>query len=699
MQQNLKLLKEPRVYIYILFILFPLFTNFKSISYDFNINPTILKLSISLFFSSIALLFWIKEYIFSAEITIRKTKLYYPILGYLSISLIGVFWLTDYFNFLSYNISYLIYALIFFLIFNVFKNQKDIDRLINLLIFGALVISVVGLLQYIDSSLIPIYDITNGGAGFGNKNMAAQYVLILLPLVLYKFINSNNRFFNILFFIVFSIISMYFLKVNAMQIFFSSVLMFIAFLALFLKVYKNNLAELKRKFVIKISIVFLSLIIAIFVNSLWGIKTNSDIAKESIELLTISPDKTSGGRYEMWLNSLEMFKDAPFFGFGTGQFFSEYEPYSNRVKTDTLWNYTQRADHPHNEFIKIIVENGATGVLFAIVFLLMLFVKSIKHIFSVNTNSKSLLIALLISLVGFLSLSNFTRFSAAFSSPFIGFTILGLIASITTGSDIKKSQIYKNKTKFLSILVIPVILASNFFIYQWAVQDFYMRDNKIFLDKDKYMKNFLTYQPIIRDPGAALNHGIFLLNNKKYDEAEKMLLDATTLQPKNTELWRQLGNVYSFKNNPKKILETFEKILTLDPDQYMILRAITQLMIVLKEPKHAKHYYLLLKKSIKKVIDDPFHKNKIEYEEIVKVALSLKDYDYAIETYKFFLNNIPNSRTPHRLATLGVMLYNIDKNYKESKELIDEALAKDSEIVKDIPEAIFTNLYNESNNK
>jgi putative inorganic carbon (HCO3(-)) transporter len=70
----------------------------------------------------------------------------------------------------------------------------------------------------------------------------------------------------------------------------------------------------------------------------------------------IGPD--SIGRQSIWLTSLHIFKDFPFFGTGAGNFQYVYPIYDNGVVKDYV-------DHAHNDYIQLLVEQGPIGVLLA----------------------------------------------------------------------------------------------------------------------------------------------------------------------------------------------------------------------------------------------------------------------------------------------------------------------------------------------
>jgi O-antigen ligase len=79
------------------------------------------------------------------------------------------------------------------------------------------------------------------------------------------------------------------------------------------------------------------------------------------EIVTVDevPAGTSiGQRVVMWRNSVQMIRDHLIFGVGTGGYQNGYRPY---VHGETGWQSFETSD-PHNQFIKILGEQGLIGL-------------------------------------------------------------------------------------------------------------------------------------------------------------------------------------------------------------------------------------------------------------------------------------------------------------------------------------------------
>jgi len=103
-----------------------------------------------------------------------------------------------------------------------------------------------------------------------------------------------------------------------------------------------------------------------------GVKEMQHVDPANIE------SSSMGMRMVLWKHTIELIKDRPLLGFGTGGF---EEAYSQKIKDNPEWEKNIMHD-PHNQFLKIWVEMGMLGL---IVFLSMLasslFQKSSKMYF------------------------------------------------------------------------------------------------------------------------------------------------------------------------------------------------------------------------------------------------------------------------------------------------------------------------------
>ena len=86
--------------------------------------------------------------------------------------------------------------------------------------------------------------------------------------------------------------------------------------------------------------------------------------RERIGEVLADPEKSGGGRLNMWRDAPAMFRDRPVRGGGAGSYVWAYPPYQRHVQRHL--NY----DFPHNEYIQMLLEYGAAGLALALAGLL-----------------------------------------------------------------------------------------------------------------------------------------------------------------------------------------------------------------------------------------------------------------------------------------------------------------------------------------
>lgn len=72
-----------------------------------------------------------------------------------------------------------------------------------------------------------------------------------------------------------------------------------------------------------------------------------------------------GVRMVMWHNTIKMIRERPLLGYGTGGF---SEGYSWQVRKGKGWQ-NQTVDDPHNQFLRILAEQGLVGLCVFLLFL------------------------------------------------------------------------------------------------------------------------------------------------------------------------------------------------------------------------------------------------------------------------------------------------------------------------------------------
>jgi len=202
-----------------------------------------------------------------------------------------------------------------------------------------------------------------------------------------------------------------------------------------------------KKIVFLILMIMVSAILTIPINYLRGL--NHDDINSFTQKVTLSADEASvstSSRIEFWKGSMKLFFDNPIIGTGPASFRYVYPKY----QTSLLENST----HPHNLFLKILVENGFLAMAAFMLFLAILFWRSTGVYKKLDQSEGAVFGVLIFSTLGS-GLHNMIDYNLNFvSTIFLLFLFLGMIAFFIN----KKGKKSKTKLDLESEIFVKVIV-------------------------------------------------------------------------------------------------------------------------------------------------------------------------------------------------------------------------------------------------
>lgn len=161
------------------------------------------------FLTLIALMFWGLRIVSLKRFSFQSSPLNLPILSFMMIGIFSLIWSSSFFISLKGLLLFLSGPLLYFVVINNIKEEKQIYRFLNFLILLGGFFGIYGILQYngIDFS----FWIRNIGRQqvfglFGNINYFAEYLIIPLPVAIASFFIFRNKLYKT--FVFFSIITM-----------------------------------------------------------------------------------------------------------------------------------------------------------------------------------------------------------------------------------------------------------------------------------------------------------------------------------------------------------------------------------------------------------------------------------------------------------------------------------------------------------
>ena len=233
---------------------------------------------------------------------------------------------------------------------SIIKNESTQKIFCIISIIPALFVSVSGIKNVLSNSDITT-DRNNIADFFGNINMAAEYVLFSIMILLYLLVkNSPIRRELVLYYTSLLILSSYIILTASRSAIVALLSMFILFAYLS-----------KKKIVFFLALALIGINLSFLSNP-----------KKNVIASNIATRKNSANyRLTMWKNAIQLIKKYPM-GIGGDNYQFKYLPYRSRISPKEI----DRS--PHNEFLAFTAEHGLHSFLITILFGLFL----LSHILS-----------------------------------------------------------------------------------------------------------------------------------------------------------------------------------------------------------------------------------------------------------------------------------------------------------------------------
>jgi len=359
-------------------------------------NATLLPLTITETIIAIMVLWWLVDMVYKGNLSFVKTGLWKPILIFLCLvifqliplplGLIGLLspgTATLYEKFTPVNsaarffslsicpdattpelFKVLIYIGIFFLVINMLKTKRQLNFIINTIIFFGLIISLFGIIQkYAYSGKVYWFDPPNSAptpfGPFVNRNNFAGYINMVIPLALgYSLIDMPMSKRIIYGFCAGIMSSALFLSLSRGGIL---VYILVSLFILICSRYKTSLKN-RRKFLSAWVFTLLGLLIFLGdVRAVWQ-RLSGLFGKGAFTFL---------GHGYSWLDTLRIWQDFPLFGTGLGTFGNISSMYKSTPEC-TLFIYA------HNDYLQLLSEVGLLGFLVLSIFFILYFKSVLK---------------------------------------------------------------------------------------------------------------------------------------------------------------------------------------------------------------------------------------------------------------------------------------------------------------------------------
>ncbi len=575
-----------------------------------------------------------------------------------SLNIIGVLLIFSVFISLFYTVYYYSSLLNFIVIFSLFCIYLSLQKIIKteqykpILLFIFLigiVYTTIGYVQIIKHSQIK--------GLFTNPAHLGEFIALCIPIGLLNAFSERKRSITAFYYIITTFMFLILLPINSRSAFLSLFLMLIISILLYPQ---------KPKKMILLS--FLLILIGLGIINF----------KKMSKLYNIDPYK--GKRTNVWISSLKIIKEKPFFGIGIGNFKYGFLKH-NFGTTGTISKFGKFAQFAHNEFLNIGAETGIIGMILLILFFIIFY----KEILKEKEKSFSTMLSI-ICVSGILcqSMFDFNLHLPIFSVVLIFLITIGIRKQINEESLIL-TRFFSVFSLILIIITTALVLSEIFYkkgnypIAQRLVpfnSTYYLKTPSI-----DNLKKAMKFDPLNASLHKKLADTYF--NNNNLMHSLYHYKQAIRLSPYNAFYYFSLGAYYYNRKEYKNALSVFKKATHLERNFLKARFYLAKCYQMLNQEELAlKEFYNILQlNDIINSLYEPhlkYEKALIEFDlslvhlELARYWNSRKNYEQAIIRYNKAIKI--NPKLPDAFNELA-HIYFLKENYKKAKSYLEKALA------------------------
>ena len=545
-----------------------------------------------------------------------------PILSYMIICLLSLIWSDS----LTVSIKelplFLMGPCLYFIVVNNLNYPKHVEQILTTIFIIGGLFGIYGILQYFGID----FSFWEGNFGrqkvsglFGNVNYFAEYLIVLLPIVVSLFLVSQNKLKKSLLLIVILLMGgsliLTFTRGSYLGFAVSLIFMFLLFLS-----HQGNdfIKENKKTFILLLIAILVVTILFILPNPLTKPGTIISKIKGRISITQVSQDSSLKRRAAIWKFTLMMIKDHPLLGSGIGTY--KYNTLRYQAKffdqgqNRTLYPYGF-ADKAHNEYLQLWSELGIIGLSIFIWLMFSYFNYGLKKLKSIKDEYRQGIIIGLMGAVVAVLVDGIFGFPFHLPATIVLFwLVLGLTVVISEENNQIK-EIFKKKRKFngefsFELVLKIVIISFSIFLIITLIRPFMARVDWYYGTKELEKENWdgainICSDAVKWDPWfgqgyydigySLMRKELFYEAVKYFEKAQKYIdlpglpnnlaaayinigqLDKGIIELKQAILYQKdeklmvplyctLGSLYNKQNRTELAEKSFKNALKIDPD-------------------------------------------------------------------------------------------------------------------------------------
>lgn len=601
--------------------------------------------------------FWVKK-----KFLILQSPLYLPIFTFILWALISLIYAHNKYTGFTLWMHWAASALMFFLVINIFKEEKWIFRLLVMIFCSGFLCAMIGIAQHLFKlSWIP--QVAAPASTFANKNMAVHYIILTLPLGAGFILNNKHKtrdwFFSAIMSIMagLMIVFLAFTKTRAGWVALIAEFLFFIFLMVKEGLQNKDTRCWNLKKVPALVLAVITILIIINLGPQGFKKGFREIFTRASTIMDFKKEK-SNIRLIMWRNTIEMINDNFWIGKGLGNHKVFYPLYNQKVIKDFAFGERLQLANVHNDYLQTFAELGIVGILL-LGWIGFWVIKIIVNITSslYPANTRFLANGIIVGIVGLLVNACFSFPFQCAIPPFMCMTFLGILGSLYAN---------RNKTYYtISGSMIPItgliftlalvqLIQFHYFNmeFEYTLPMVHFLEQKqkwgdvITVGKKTYQYNPHRSQKLPLIMGEAYNQ---MGNYSKSIEALQRLI---TDYPYCMNALLNIGAAYYKIGDDKRALEAFDTVLRIKPDYYKAHNNIAEIYnnkakIYMKQKNFQKAYEKF------KIAAKSTPRNSIIHFNMGIAAINMMQYDKAAGAINKAIQLNPNYDLAHKM--LGII--------------------------------------------
>lgn len=559
----------------------------------------------------------------SKTLSVNFPPILYFLLSLLLFAGLSYFWSADPANTIHETIILLNVLFLFFIVVQQTTSAHYKQFLVAILamaILGATCVSIVGIQQSFNVNLFNLVQAVPPSSFFGNRNTAATYLDLIIPVALILMLMSRKKSLSLLISVCLGVILTYLLIIYSRGSLLGLIItiLFLSYISIKYRALGNTIIPKIKAKPVELAIVIIIPIIFVALHA-HVIKQHK---KEFFQTETV--DTASATRLGGYINSLDVIKDKPLSGLGYGAFMLGFRPYmfaSSPIEQAGINRYMARL---HNDHLQMFVELGLPGGLLMITIIIYVLRMGWLGVLQLQDEKLRLIcLGLILALIAS-SIHGVVDFPLHRpSSMFIFWLWSALIITLSYQHTPVKTKIISLKGVFAATTVIAFLsIYSIYLFYKHIEHEHYIETaHQAALKNDcgsamssidkvayssnistrlfyplivtkcagsmpsesiiKYVKNILEYDP--NNTLARLVHGYWNLKQNRLVESSEDFLKIIEILPHKAAGYLGIGRIALAQNQRESAIKLFRKAYELEPNDINTIQQLRQLNINPKE--------------------------------------------------------------------------------------------------------------------